>query len=83
MNPPEQDGTVSAAPLAEPILPVAVFFNGQPGQVLYAGAAPGKIAGLAQIIVIVPYTIAFNTNVQVVLKVGNSYSPNALTLNVE
>jgi uncharacterized protein (TIGR03437 family) len=61
---------------------VTVFFNGQPGQVLYAGAAPGQIAGMEQINVIVPEIIA-NSNVQVVLKVGDFYSPNALTLNVE
>ena len=83
MNPPEPDGAVSAAPLAQPLLPVTVLFDGQPGQVLYAGAAPGKIAGMIQINARVPDTITFNSNVQVVIKVGDSYSPNALTLNVQ
>ena len=83
MNPPGVDGTVSTAPFAVPVLPLTVYFNGQQGQILYAGAAPGIVAGVVQINAIVPDSMSGDYNVQVTIQAGNSSSPNALTVNVE
>jgi uncharacterized protein (TIGR03437 family) len=54
-DPPGQDGTKSSAlVLAETVAPVTASIGGQAGQVVYAGSAPGQIAGLGQVEVVVP-----------------------------
>ena len=83
MNPAGQDGTVNGLPLAKVVQPVSVYFNGVEGQILYAGAAPGMVAGVVQINAVVPDSMAGNFNVQVIVKAGAAYSPNGLTVNVQ
>jgi uncharacterized protein (TIGR03437 family) len=55
-NPPQSDGKVTSklAPYPQPILAVNVEVGGIPATVSYAGAAPGEIAGLMQIVVQIP-----------------------------
>ena len=47
------DGEISQAPLGKPLLPVGIglshLYPGQGGEVTYAGAAPGMVAGVIQI----------------------------------
>lgn len=47
-SPPLSDGAVATG-IANATLPVTVTIGGQPGQVLYDGAAPGIVAGVFQI----------------------------------
>ena len=65
------------------MLPVSVTIDGQPAQVIYAGAAPGLIAGALQINVVVPANAGLETYDQIVVTVGNYASPSAVTINVQ
>jgi uncharacterized protein (TIGR03437 family) len=54
MQPAIPDGQVVTTTNAKPVLPVFVSFGGFMGEVLYAGPAPGIVAGVLQINVRVP-----------------------------
>jgi uncharacterized protein (TIGR03437 family) len=82
-TPPSVDGLITAAPYPAPILPVTVTINGLPAQVLYAGAAPGLVAGVLQINAVVPAGAVDATFNQVVVTVGDYVSPSAVTLTVQ
>lgn len=49
MSPARQDGEITAPPLSFTALKGRVFFNGTEAEVLYAGDAPGFIAGAIQL----------------------------------
>jgi hypothetical protein len=53
------DGKLATVPLPRPKLPVTVTIGGQPVQVLYAGGAPGEVAGLMQVNVQIPPLMSF------------------------
>jgi len=82
-TPTSQDGELTVAPYPLPNLPVSVTIEGVPAQVLYAGAAPGLVAGVIQINVVVPETAWVAPFDQVVVTVGNYSSPDAVTLAVQ
>ncbi len=80
------DGIIVAPNAAEnyplPVLPVSVTISGQPAQVLYAGAAPGLVAGTLQINVLVPANAVQQDYDQVVITIGEYTSPTAVTMAV-
>jgi uncharacterized protein (TIGR03437 family) len=81
--PASVDGSMaSGASFPLPFLPITVLIDGQNAEVLYAGAAPGMVAGVLQVNVRVPETVSGN-DVQVILKVGDATSPNFLWLDVQ
>jgi polyhydroxybutyrate depolymerase len=53
-DPPLTDGETVGMPAPRLIEPVSVFIDGEPADVLYAGPAPGLIAGAMQVNVRVP-----------------------------
>ena len=53
------DGKLATVPLPRPKFQVTVTIGGQPVQVLYAGAAPGEVAGLMQVNVQIPPLMSF------------------------
>lgn len=54
-DPPGQDGTrYSTLVLAETVAPVTATVGGRAATVIYAGGAPGQIAGVMQVEVVVP-----------------------------
>jgi uncharacterized protein (TIGR03437 family) len=72
-TPTAGDGTISLMePLAQPNLPVMVTIGGQPSEILYAGAAPGLVAGVIQLNVRVPGNAPAGRAVPVVIRVGNA-----------
>jgi uncharacterized protein (TIGR03437 family) len=73
------DGKPAAEPLPRPILPVSARIDGIPAHVLYAGGAPGLVAGVLQVNVVVPEGVG-SGDVPVVLKVGDAHSPAGVTL---
>lgn len=77
------DGKPSSQPPARPILPVTVTIGGQTVLPSYAGAAPGKIAGLLQINVTIPGSIETGSAVPVVVQVGNASSQAGVTIAVQ
>jgi uncharacterized protein (TIGR03437 family) len=81
--PAGEDGKISAgAPLPAPVLPVTVFIDNQPAELLYAGAAPGLVQGMIQINARVPDTASSGAEIKVMFRVGNYSSPNTVTLSV-
>ena len=78
-NPQGVDGQIASSVLARPAAPVRVFVGGQEGEVLYAGAAPGMIAGLLQVNVRVPVS-ADPGLAPVTLSVGEERSPAGVLL---
>jgi uncharacterized protein (TIGR03437 family) len=81
-----RDGSLAEYPtLAEypkPLLPVEVSIGGRVGSVLYAGAAPGFVAGLMQINVRLAADTPVGEQVPVVLKVGGFSSRTGVTMVV-
>ena len=82
-TPAGADGTLTSAPYPTPNLPVSVTINGETAQVIYAGAAPGLVAGVLQINVVLPADILAATYDQIVVTVGDFSSPSAVTLTVQ
>lgn len=76
------DGMLAASPLPQPLLPVSVTIGGQVAQVLYAGGAPGEVAGLMQINVQVPSGVQTGNAVTVLVKVGGVSSQSGVTIAV-
>lgn len=59
MTPPLADGQVIAAPYPVPATPITVELNGKPVEALYAGGAPGMIAGVLQFNVRLPQDFTY------------------------
>lgn len=57
-SPPEMDGVITGDTLSTPLLPVLAYLDGQPATVLYAGSAPGLVAGVLQINLQLPSQMA-------------------------
>jgi uncharacterized protein (TIGR03437 family) len=76
------DSKPATAPLPHPNLPVSVTIGGQNAQVLYAGGAPGEIAGLMQINAVIASGIQTGSAVPVVVQVGNVSSQPGVTIAV-
>ena len=74
-------GSVTGATLALPLAKVSAKVGDQPAEVLYAGSAPGAVAGLFQVNVRVPSGITGN-DVKVVIKVGDAESQPGVTVAV-
>jgi uncharacterized protein (TIGR03437 family) len=75
------DGKLEATPLPTPILPVNVKIGGAPAVVQFADAAYGEVAGMLEIIVVVPQGVSGNA-VPVVVQVGNAVSQAGVTIAV-
>lgn len=76
------NGKISVAPLPKPQLPVTVQIGGANAQVNYAGAAPGLVAGVLQVNVLVPQQAPSGDAIPVVLKVGSVSSQSGVTLAI-
>jgi uncharacterized protein (TIGR03118 family) len=82
-NPAGQDGLISSNDiLREPLLPVSLTIGGATAQVLYAGSAPGNVAGVMEVEAVVPAG-ATSGAAPVVLSVGTAASQANVTLNVK
>jgi uncharacterized protein (TIGR03437 family) len=65
-----------------PQLAVAVMIGSQPAKVLFAGEAPGFVAGLLQVNATVPSTVRSGAN-SVTVQVGNNISASGVTVYVK
>ena len=81
-SPPGMDGQVTGTTLPKPVLPVKVLIGNQAADVLYAGEAPGEIAGVMQLNVTIPPGVQPGNSVPVVLQVGNASSPAGVAVAV-
>lgn len=69
-DPPGVDGQPALAVFPKPKLPVWVRIGGIDAQVLYAGAAPGLVAGVLQVNARIPDTVTPGAAVPLLLTVG-------------
>ncbi|MCC6538470.1 MAG: hypothetical protein IT162_13020 [Bryobacterales bacterium] len=76
------DGSIAAAPLAKPRLPITVEIGGRPARVLYAGPAPGLVHGLVQINAEVPAGVPPGA-ASVVFAAGTARSAAGVTVSVK
>jgi uncharacterized protein (TIGR03437 family) len=75
------DGKLGAIPLPVPALPVRVTIGGVQAVVQYAGGALGKVAGMVQLIVLVPPGVS-GSAVPVVVQFGDAASQTGVTIAV-
>jgi len=76
------DGQMAGQTFPAPRLPVAVAVDGQNAEVLYAGAAPGEVAGLMQINIRLPLGLTAG-NRPIAFSVGGTASQTGLTVAVK
>jgi len=81
-EPGGQDGKIAAEILPRPRLTVSVTIGGRPADVLYAGGAPGLVAGVIQVNARVPADLPQTGELPVVLQVGSAASQHGVTLAV-
>jgi uncharacterized protein (TIGR03437 family) len=83
-DPPGNDGAVTAGPpFPAPLLPISVFIDNQPAELIYAGTATGAVAGIVQINARVPYTASTQGGILVTIQLGNFLSPATVTLALQ
>lgn len=82
-DPPGVDGKPGSAPLPQPISSVSVAIGGSNAEVLYAGGAPGLVAGVLQLNVRLPVSNPSACDLPVVLKVGDVVSRPGVTISVQ
>jgi uncharacterized protein (TIGR03437 family) len=79
MTPTPDDGAVIGRDLPRPVLPVSATVNGQYADILYAGGAPGLVAGVLQVNLRLPTGISGVA--QIVLTIG-AQSSRPVTVSV-
>ena len=83
-NPGGADGALALdyQHLPAPVLPVRVFVGGVEADVVYAGAAPGAVAGLLQVDIKIPDGAPTGAAVPIILQVGTFRSPDGVTIAI-
>ena len=82
LNPLPADGQLTQV-LAATTSAVTAVINGVPAEVLYAGAAPGLIAGVIQINVRVPDGLSANPATPISLRMGSFTTPAGVTVSIQ
>jgi uncharacterized protein (TIGR03437 family) len=81
-------GAITAATLPPPqvtptpVLAVGVTMNGQPALYVYAGEAPGLVAGMMQLNVQIPAN-APSGDLPILVSIGGNTSQNGVTVSVQ
>lgn len=81
-NPPGIDGLVTTNVLRTPAVPLVLFIGGQQAEVLYAGSAPGFVAGALQINARIPPNIASAPKSVMQINQGGAISPGSVYIAV-
>jgi uncharacterized protein (TIGR03437 family) len=79
-DPPGIDGKPAAPPLSVPILPLTVQIADANAEILYAGSAPGLVAGVLQANVRIPETVPIGSAVPLLLWSGGAQSQPGVTI---
>ncbi len=82
-EPPGVNGQLAGPTLAKPVADVKVLIGGEDVEILYAGAAPGLVAGVIQVNARVPQSAVPMSKVAVRLQVGQSISTAETTIFVD
>jgi uncharacterized protein (TIGR03437 family) len=84
MNPAVLDGAITGtAPLPKPVAPVSVTIGDIAARVIYAGAAPGLVAGALQVNARIPDGVVAGPQVSVRLTIGNLSSQAGVTVAIQ
>jgi uncharacterized protein (TIGR03437 family) len=81
-NPSGVDGTLANSVYPKPLLPVSVQIGGVAAEILYAGAAPGMVAGVMQVNARVPSNVS-SGNISVTVAVGGKRSRADVTAAIK
>jgi len=81
-NSPQSDGKLAGSQLVNVQQNVKVTFGSKDGQVMYAGSAPGLVAGVSQINVRVPDDSPDGDSVPVIVTVGDRRSQDGVTVAI-
>jgi trimeric autotransporter adhesin len=83
-DPPGIDGKPAGSQtLPKPLLPVMVGINNAGAEVLYAGAAPGLVAGVLQVNARIPLDTLPGSAIPLSIKIGDAYSQTGVTIAVK
>jgi uncharacterized protein (TIGR03437 family) len=82
-NPPSVDGQLTGTVLPRPTLPVSVQIGGLQATVMYAGAAPGLIAGVLQVNALVPSDVSSGPAIPVEFAVGGVSSQAGVSVAIQ
>jgi uncharacterized protein (TIGR03437 family) len=80
-SPTGVDGKPATVPIPKPVASVTATIGGIPAPVLYAGGAPGEVAGVMQVNVLIPPGVS-GPAVPVLVKVGTVSSQAGTTIAV-
>ena len=78
-DPPGADGVITTEFVRTPTATVSLMIGGQAATVIYAGSAPGNVAGIMEIEAIVPANASTGA-MPVILTVGSASSPSGTTI---
>ena len=87
-SPPGVTGKITTASLPPPqvtpapLLSIGVLINGQPALYVYAGEAPGLVAGMMQLNVQIPAN-APSGDLPILVSVGGNTSQKGVTMSVQ
>jgi uncharacterized protein (TIGR03437 family) len=83
-SPPGMDGKLAplTLPLPAPVLAVQATVGGLPATVVYAGAAPGEVAGLMQVDLLIPSGVQPGSQVPLFIQVGTALSSPGVSIAV-
>ncbi|MBZ5724795.1 MAG: hypothetical protein LAP87_07335, partial [Acidobacteriia bacterium] len=81
-NPGGVEGSIALAVLPKPLLKVTATVGGVPATVIYAGAAPGLIAGVMQVNLQVPPDAPSGPAVPLAIQVGDKQSQTGITVAI-
>jgi len=81
LSSPVSDGSIENTTTFS--LQVTASIAGSPAEVTYSGAAPGLVAGVAQINVRIPATISSSSNAPVLVTIGGATSPQGVTIAIQ
>jgi uncharacterized protein (TIGR03437 family) len=81
-SPAGVDGGITSNATTVPVLPIAVKIGGQPASIVFEGEAPGIVAGVLQLNVMVPATVTSGSNTLVVT-IGNNSTQSGLTVAIQ
>ena len=81
-RPAGQTGSVTQSATNAPVLPVTAKIGGLDARVQYAGSAPGEVAGLLQVNIVIPQRISPGPAAPVTLTIGGIASQAGVTIAV-
>ena len=81
LDPPAVDGQPGST--ATTVFPVTAVIAGIPAEVTYAGAAPGLVAGIAQINVRIPSGLSASFAASVSLMIGSAFTQFGVTIAIQ